>query len=412
MHPDVSVIIPAFEEAESLPELVERIRDALEGAGHSYETVIVDDGSADDTWETIVRLNREDPRVWGVRFRTNYGKSAALAAGFARARGRYVCTLDADLQDDPAELPAMIARLAAGAHLVSGWKKKRHDPVSKTIPSRFFNTITRWVSGIPLHDFNSGIKAYRAEVVKRVRVYGTRWSATSSSSPRASPRCPRASTAAASTPPPSTPSSRWSSSRRRAASARTTSSAGSSRTGSSSSGRRSTTQIANLAIAQMLFLASEDPDKDINCYINSPGGQIYSGLGIYDTMQYIKPDVATICVGLAASMGSLLLTAGAAGKRAALPNSRIMIHQPLGGAQGQATDIEIQAREILRLRERLNEILAHHTGQSIEKIARDTERDYFMDPHEAKEYGIIDNVLMAGHGRPEKPVDQQDKEKD
>jgi glycosyltransferase involved in cell wall biosynthesis len=172
MHPDVSVIIPAFEEAESLPELVERIRDALEGAGHSYETVIVDDGSADDTWETIVRLNREDPRVWGVRFRTNYGKSAALAAGFARARGRYVCTLDADLQDDPAELPAMIARLAAGAHLVSGWKKKRHDPVSKTIPSRFFNTITRWVSGIPLHDFNSGIKAYRAEVVKRVRVYG------------------------------------------------------------------------------------------------------------------------------------------------------------------------------------------------------------------------------------------------
>jgi ATP-dependent Clp protease, protease subunit len=170
--------------------------------------------------------------------------------------------------------------------------------------------------------------------------------------------------------------------------------------------------IANLTIAQMLFLASEDPDKDINCYINSPGGQIYSGMGIYDTMQYIKPDVATICVGLAASMGSLLLTAGAAGKRAALPNSRIMIHQPLGGAQGQATDIEIQAREILRLRERLNEILAHHTGQSIEKIARDTERDYFMDPHEAKEYGIIDNVLMAGHGRPEKPVDQQDKEPD
>jgi ATP-dependent Clp protease, protease subunit len=168
-------------------------------------------------------------------------------------------------------------------------------------------------------------------------------------------------------------------------------------------------QIANLAIAQMLFLASEDPDKDINCYINSPGGQIYSGMGIYDTMQYIKPDVSTICVGLAASMGSFLLAAGAPGKRASLPNSRIMIHQPLGGAQGQATDIEIQAREILRLKARLNELLSHHTGQPIERIERDTERDYFMDPHEAKEYGIIDTVLQIKAGRPEKPIDQQEK---
>ncbi len=169
-------------------------------------------------------------------------------------------------------------------------------------------------------------------------------------------------------------------------------------------------QVANLAIAQMLFLASEDPDKDINCYINSPGGQIYSGLGIYDTMQYIKPDVATICVGLAASMGSLLLAAGAAGKRASLPNSRIMIHQPLGGAQGQATDIEIQAREILRLKARLNDILAHHTGQDLKRIEQDTDRDYFMDPHEAKEYGIIDTVLLQKAGRPEKPIDEQAKE--
>jgi ATP-dependent Clp protease, protease subunit len=171
-------------------------------------------------------------------------------------------------------------------------------------------------------------------------------------------------------------------------------------------------QIANLAIAQMLFLASEDPDKDINCYINSPGGQIYSGLGIYDTMQYIKCDVATICVGLAASMGSLLLTAGAAGKRASLPNSRIMIHQPLGGAQGQATDIEIQAREILRLKHRLNEILAFHTGQDIKRIEKDTDRDYFMDPHEAKEYGIIDTVLAAKSGMPAKPIAEQKKEED
>ena len=172
MTPDVSVVVPAFEEAESLPELVERTRLALEGAGQTFEVWIIDDGSADDTWEAIGNLHAEDSRVAGVRFRTNYGKSAALAAGFARARGRYVCTLDADLQDDPAELPEMIARLAAGADLVSGWKVKRQDPLSKTIPSRFFNSVTRWVSGIPLHDFNSGIKAYRAEVIKSVRVYG------------------------------------------------------------------------------------------------------------------------------------------------------------------------------------------------------------------------------------------------
>lgn len=171
-------------------------------------------------------------------------------------------------------------------------------------------------------------------------------------------------------------------------------------------------QIANLAIAQLLFLASEDAEKDINFYINSPGGQIYSGLGIYDTMQYIKPNVATICVGLAASMGSVLLAAGTKGKRASLPNSRIMIHQPLGGAQGQATDIEIQAREILSLKARLNEILVFHTGQDVSRIERDTDRDYFMDPDEAKEYGLIDNVLKAHEGRPEKPVDEQPKKDD
>ncbi|MDW7650919.1 MAG: ATP-dependent Clp endopeptidase proteolytic subunit ClpP [Bacillota bacterium] len=151
--------------------------------------------------------------------------------------------------------------------------------------------------------------------------------------------------------------------------------------------------VANLVIAQLLFLESEDPEKDINIYINSPGGAVYAGMAIYDTMQYIKPDVSTICVGLAASMGAVLLTAGTQGKRFALPNSRIMVHQPLGGAQGQAVDIEIHAREILRIRERLNEILAHHTGKPVEQIARDTDRDYFMSSAEAKEYGLIDGVL-------------------
>ena len=152
--------------------------------------------------------------------------------------------------------------------------------------------------------------------------------------------------------------------------------------------------VANVVVAQMLFLESEDPDKDIHLYINSPGGVVTAGLAIYDTMQYIKPDVSTICVGQAASMGSILLTAGAKGKRYALPHARIMIHQPLGGAQGQATDIQIQAKEILRLREVGNEILAHHTGQATEKINVDTERDNFMSAEEAKEYGLIDEVVL------------------
>ncbi len=152
-------------------------------------------------------------------------------------------------------------------------------------------------------------------------------------------------------------------------------------------------EIANLIIAQLLFLESEDPEKDINFYINSPGGVVTAGLAIYDTIQYIKPDVATVCVGQAASMGALLLTAGTSGKRVALPNARIMIHQPLGGAQGQATDIKIQANEILRMKDTLNEILAHHTGQDLEKITDDTERDFFMSANEALEYGIIDRVV-------------------
>ena len=152
--------------------------------------------------------------------------------------------------------------------------------------------------------------------------------------------------------------------------------------------------VANVIVAQMLFLESEDPDKDIHLYINSPGGVVTAGLAIYDTMQYIKPDVSTICVGQAASMGSILLTAGAKGKRYALPHARIMIHQPLGGAQGQSTDSQIQAKEILRLREVGNEILAHHTGQDTEKINVDTERDNFMSAEEAKEYGLIDEVVL------------------
>nr|WP_092068844.1 ATP-dependent Clp endopeptidase proteolytic subunit ClpP [Dendrosporobacter quercicolus]NSL47247.1 ATP-dependent Clp endopeptidase proteolytic subunit ClpP [Dendrosporobacter quercicolus DSM 1736]SDL82129.1 ATP-dependent Clp protease, protease subunit [Dendrosporobacter quercicolus] len=154
--------------------------------------------------------------------------------------------------------------------------------------------------------------------------------------------------------------------------------------------------VANLVIAQLLFLESEDPDKDIHLYINSPGGVVTAGLAIYDTMQYIKPDVSTICLGLAASMGALLLTAGAAGKRYALPYARIMIHQPLGGAQGQASDIEIQAREILRLREVTNEILVRHTAQPLDRIQTDTERDFFMSSEQAKEYGIIDSVIIRG----------------
>ncbi|HMB92182.1 MAG TPA: ATP-dependent Clp protease proteolytic subunit [Rhodothermales bacterium] len=152
-------------------------------------------------------------------------------------------------------------------------------------------------------------------------------------------------------------------------------------------------QVSNLAVAQLLYLASEDPDRDINMYINSPGGQVYSGLGVYDTMQWVPCPVATICVGLAASMGSVLLAAGAAGRRAALPNSRIMLHQPSGGSQGMASDIEIQAREILWIKQRLYEILAHHTNKSVEEIERDADRDYWLSANDAKEYGLVDNVL-------------------
>ena len=151
--------------------------------------------------------------------------------------------------------------------------------------------------------------------------------------------------------------------------------------------------VANLVIAQMLFLESEDPDKDIHLYLNSRGGIVTSGLAIYDTMQYIKPRVSTLCMGQAASMGALLLTAGEQGKRYALPHSRILLHQPLGAFQGQATDIEIHAKEILKIRENLNKILVRHTGQPLEKIQRETERDFFMSSEEAKEYGIIDEVI-------------------
>ena len=153
--------------------------------------------------------------------------------------------------------------------------------------------------------------------------------------------------------------------------------------------------VANLVIAQMLFLEAEDPEKDIHLYINSPGGVVTAGMAIYDTMQYIKPDVSTICIGQAASMGAFLLAAGAKGKRFSLPYSRIMIHQPLGGVQGQATDIDIHAREILRMKDTLNELLTKHTGQPREKINRDTERDFFMSATEAKAYGIIDEVITV-----------------
>jgi len=154
-------------------------------------------------------------------------------------------------------------------------------------------------------------------------------------------------------------------------------------------------ELANLVIAQFLFLEAEDPDKDIFLYINSPGGSVTAGMAIYDTMQYVKPNISTICMGQAASMGALLLAAGTKGKRFALPHARIMIHQPLGGVQGQATDIDIQAKEILRVRDELNRIFVHHTGQSLEQIQRDTDRDFFMTPEQARAYGIVDEVISS-----------------
>ena len=169
--------------------------------------------------------------------------------------------------------------------------------------------------------------------------------------------------------------------------------------------------FANLIIAQLLFLEAEDPEKDINLYINSPGGSVTAGLGIYDTMQYVKPAINTICLGQAASMGAFLLTAGTKGKRYALPNARVMIHQPMGGFQGQATEIDIHAREILKIRERLNEIMAKHTGQPLDKISQDTERDYFMSSEEAKRYGLIDDVITRPL-KSLKPVGSTDSGKD
>jgi len=157
--------------------------------------------------------------------------------------------------------------------------------------------------------------------------------------------------------------------------------------------------VANIVIAQLLFLQTEDPDKDIHLYINSPGGIVSSGLAIYDTMQYVKPDIATYCIGQAASMGALLLASGSKGKRFALPNSRIMLHQPMGGFHGQATDVEIHAREILKMKDTLNRILSNHTEQSLEKIQADTERDFFMSGEEAKEYGIVDEVISSMKNR-------------
>jgi ATP-dependent Clp protease protease subunit len=170
---------------------------------------------------------------------------------------------------------------------------------------------------------------------------------------------------------------------------------GCSKTGSSLLGTAIDDNIANIVIAQLLFLQTEDPEKDIHLYVNSPGGIVSSGLAIYDTMQYVKPDIATYCIGQAASMGALLLGAGTKGKRFALPHSRIMLHQPMGGFHGQATDIEIHAREILKMKETLNKILSFHTGQPLEKIQADTDRDFFMSGEEAKEYGIVDEVINS-----------------
>jgi ATP-dependent Clp protease protease subunit len=165
--------------------------------------------------------------------------------------------------------------------------------------------------------------------------------------------------------------------------------------------------VANVVIAQLLFLQAENPDRDINIYINSPGGSVYAGLAIYDTMQYLTAPVATICMGMAASMGAFLLAAGTQGKRSALPNSRILIHQPSGGSQGSAADVEIQAKEILHARERLNELLARHTGQSVEKIAADVDRDRYMSPGEAQDYGLIDKIIEPGHEPSENGGDEE-----
>jgi glycosyltransferase involved in cell wall biosynthesis len=172
IEPDLSIVVPARDEAESLPKLADQIRSACEAARLTFEVWIVDDGSRDETWEVIEHIHESDPRFAGIRFKRNYGKAAALAVGFERVRGRYVATLDADLQDDPAELPEMVDMLRGGLDVVSGWKQKRNDPWEKKLPSRFFNAVTRKMSGIKLHDFNSGIKVYRREVVKSVRVYG------------------------------------------------------------------------------------------------------------------------------------------------------------------------------------------------------------------------------------------------
>ncbi|WP_022834686.1 glycosyltransferase family 2 protein [Salisaeta longa] len=169
---DVSIVVPAYNEAASLPELADRIRTACASADRTFEVWLMDDGSRDGTWAAIQSIAAEDDRFRGVRLRRNYGKSAALAVGFERVAGRYVVTMDADLQDDPAEIPGLLATLEEGYDLVSGWKKTRHDPISKTIPSRFFNMVTRWISGLPLHDFNCGLKAYRTEVVQNINVYG------------------------------------------------------------------------------------------------------------------------------------------------------------------------------------------------------------------------------------------------
>jgi len=169
---DLSIVVPAYEEAASLRELADQLHAVCQAEGWRYEVWIIDDGSRDATWEVIEQLHAEDSRVAGIRLRRNYGKSAALAAGFARATGRYVATLDADLQDDPRELPALLATLKEGYDLVSGWKRKRQDPLSKTIPSKFFNGVTRVVSGVALHDFNCGLKVYRQEVVKHLTLYG------------------------------------------------------------------------------------------------------------------------------------------------------------------------------------------------------------------------------------------------